>query len=240
MQLLSGCIVFAMHLVPGKIGVNKPSFNDMRTAMIDSQLRTTGVNDMEVIGAIAAVPRERFVPKERELLAYLDEDQPIAPGRWIMEPMIFGRLLVAARFARHERVLIVGAGTGYSTAVIARLAGAVVAVEEDMALAAKARGNLDMLDVLNATVVEAPLPEGAPKHGPFDVLFFDGAVERIPEALLAQLRDGGRVIAVLIDEAGVGRGVNGVVAAGSFGTTAFLDAMLPVLPGFERPKMFKF
>lgn len=220
--------------------MNKPNFNEMRMAMIDCQLRTTGVNDPQVLEAFAAVPRERFVPKERELLAYLDEDQPVAPGRCIMEPMILGRLLTAVRIGRDERVLIVGAGTGYSTALVARLAGSVVGVEENAELAAQARGNLDMLDVNNATIVEAPLVEGAPSQAPFDVLLFDGAIEVLPPALLAQLRDGGRVVAVMIDEAGVGRGMCGVVTAGSFGGTAFIDAMVPVLPGFERPRTFQF
>ncbi len=220
--------------------MNKPSFDEMRQAMIACQLRTTGVSDPRVVEAFAAVPRERFVPGERAMLAYLDEDQPIAPGRYIMEPMAFGQLLMGARFRGHERVLIVGAGSGYSAAVIARLAGEVIALEQDAALATKARTNLAELGVTNATVVDGALAGGWPQGAPYDVLFFDGAVEQVPPALLGQLKDGGRVIGVIVDEDGVQRAATGVVAGGSFGLAEFTDISVRPLPGFERPKRFTF
>lgn len=220
--------------------MNKPSFDEMRQAMIDCQLRTTGVDDPRVVEAFAAVPRERFVPSNRALLAYLDEDQPIAPGRCIMEPMAFGQLLMGARFKPSERVLVVGAGTGYPAAVIARLAGTVVALEQDPALAAQARGNLEALAVGNATVVEGPLAAGWPEGAPYDAIYFDGAIEIVPESLLAQLKDGGRIIGVIIDETGVQRAATGLVTGGSFGTVAFTDVSVARLPGFERPKQFRF
>jgi protein-L-isoaspartate(D-aspartate) O-methyltransferase len=220
--------------------VNKPSFDEMRQAMIDCQLRTTGVDDPRVVEAFAAVPRERFVPANRAMLAYLDEDQPIAPGRCIMEPMAFGQLLMGARFRPHERVLVVGAGTGYPAAVIARLAGEVVALEQDPALAAQARANLAALGVDKASVVEGLLAAGWPQGAPYDVIYFDGAIEIVPDTLLAQLKDGGRIVGVIVDEAGVQRAATGVVTAGSFGTVAFTDISVARLPGFERPKRFTF
>ena len=220
--------------------MNKPSFDEMRQAMIDCQLRTTGVSDPRVVEAFAAVPRERFVPAERAMVAYLDEDLAIAPGRYLMEPMAFGQLLMGARFRADERVLIVGAGTGYAAAAIARLAGEVVAVEQDPELAAKARANLDDLGVANATVVEGLLAGGWSAGAPYDVLFFDGAVEAVPPALLGQLKDGGRVVGVVVDEDGVQRAATGVVVGGSFGLAEFTDISVRPLPGFERPKRFTF
>lgn len=220
--------------------MNKPSFDEMRQVMIACQLRTTGVSDPRVVEAFAAVPRERFVPAERAMLAYLDEDQPIAAGRYIMEPMAFGHLLMGARFRSNERVLIVGAGSGYSAAVIARLAGEVIAVEQDAALATKARANLAELGVTNATVVDGALAGGWPQGAPYDVLFFDGAVEQVPPALLGQLKDGGRVVGVIVDQDGVQRAATGVVVGGSFGLAEFTDISVRPLPGFERPKRFTF
>jgi len=220
--------------------VNKPSFDEMRQAMIDCQLRTTGVDDPRVVEAFAAVPRERFVPPHRAMVAYLDEDQPIAPGRCIMEPMAFGQLLMGARFKPNERVLVIGAGSGYPAAVIARLVGEVVALEQDEALATQARSNLAALGVDNATVVEGLLSGGWTQGAPYDVIYFDGAVEIVPETLLAQLKDGGRVVGVIVDEDGVQRAATGLVTAGSFGTVAFTDISVARLPGFERPRRFRF
>lgn len=220
--------------------VNKPSFDDMRQAMIDCQLRTTGVSDPRVVEAFAAVPRERFVPADRAMLAYVDEDLAVAPGRYLMEPMAFGQLLMGARFRTSDRVLIIGAGTGYSAAVIARLAGEVVAVEQDEALTATARANLAELGVANATVVDGLLAGGWRQGAPYDVLFFDGAVEVVPPELLAQLKDGGRIVGVIVDETGVQRAATSVVVGGSFGFAEFTDISVQPLPGFERPKRFTF
>lgn len=220
--------------------MNKPSFDEMRQTMIDCQLRTTGVSDTRVIEAFAAVPRERFVPADRAMLAYLDEDLAVAPGRYLMEPMAFGQLLMGAGFRAHERVLIIGAGTGYSAAVIARLVRDVVAVEQEPALAIAARANLADMGVDNVQLVEGPLVGGWPEGGPYDVLFFDGAVASVPEALLAQLKDGGRVVGVIVDEGGVQRGSAGVYASGSFGQAEFTDISVKRLPGFDRPKAFTF
>lgn len=220
--------------------MNKPSFDEMRQTMIDCQLRPTGVSDQRVVEAFAFVPRERFVPADRAMLAYLDEDMAVAPGRYLMEPMAFGQLLMGAAFGAHERVLIIGAGTGYSAAVIARLVAEVVAVEQDPSLAAMARANLAALGSSNATVVEAPLAAGWAEGAPYDVLFLDGAVDVVPPALLAQLKDGGRVVGVIVDGDGVQRGSAGVMAGGSFGQAEFTDISVKRLPGFDRPKVFTF
>ena len=220
--------------------VNRPSFDDMRQTMIDCQLRTTGVSDPRVVAAFAAVPRERFVPADRANLAYVDEDLAVGPGRYLMEPMAFGQLLMGARLRGDERVLIIGAATGYASAVIARLAGEVVAVEEDSALAMTARANLADLGVANATIVEGPLAKGWGESAPYDLLFFDGAVEHVPPALLAQLKDGGRIVGVIVDDTGVQHAATSVVVGWSFGFDEFTDISVRPLPGFERPKRFAF
>jgi protein-L-isoaspartate(D-aspartate) O-methyltransferase len=220
--------------------VNKPSFEMMRAAMVDSQLRTVGVNDARVVDAIAAVPRERFAARGREMLAYVDEDHAIAPGRYMTQPMMFGRLLNAARIQPNERVLLVAAGNGYGAAVIARLAAEVVAVEEHPELAARARETLASMGVANVAVVDGPLTGGASDGAPYDVVFIDGAVEQVTQALIDQLRDGGRLVAVMVDAAGVQRATIGVRAGSGFGTTEFSEAATVRLPGFERPKAFRF
>lgn len=220
--------------------MNKPSFDEMRQTMIDCQLRPTGVSDPRVVEAFAAVPRERFVPADRAMLAYLDEDLPLGGGRYLMEPMAFGQLLMGAGFKLHERVLVVGAGTGYSAAVIARLVREVVAVEEDAALAETARANLAAMGADNAKVVDGALTGGWAEGAPYDAIFFDGAVASLPPALLGQLKDGGRVIGVIIDDDGVQRGSTGIVAGGSFGQAEFTDISVKRLPGFDRPKAFTF
>jgi protein-L-isoaspartate(D-aspartate) O-methyltransferase len=210
-----------------------------REAMIARQLRTTRVTDERVVAAIRATPRELFVPASRQAVAYVDEDIEVAPGRYLMEPMVFGRLLVQARIGPGDSVLDVGCGTGYSTAVIAQLAGTVVAVETDAALAAKASGLLADLHIANAKVVQAALSAGAPADGPYDVIFLGGVVEEVPQALLNQLAPDGRVVGVIADK-GVGRGFTGRVTAGSFGINAFMDAMVAPLPGFQKAKTFSF
>ncbi|MFC3714040.1 protein-L-isoaspartate O-methyltransferase [Sphingoaurantiacus capsulatus] len=218
----------------------QPSFDEMRQTMIDCQLRPTGVSDPRVVEAFAATPRERFVPADRAGLAYVDEDLAIAPGRYLMDPMAFGQLLMGGAFKAHERVLVVGAATGYAAAVIARLVREVVALESDTALAATARTNLDAEGADNATVVEGPLAGGWPQSGPYDVLFFDGAVAAVPPALLAQLKDGGRVVGVIVDADGVQRGASGIVYGGAVGKSEFADISVRPLPGFDRPKQFTF
>lgn len=208
--------------------------------MIDSQLRPTGVNDPRVLEALRSVPRELFVPAERRLFAYIDEDQEVAPGRYLSEPMIFARLLNEVRVRAEDRVLLVGAATGYGAAVIGRLAAHTVALEEDEALAAQARANLAALGVGDVAVEVGPLTAGWPSGAPYDVLFVDGAVEFIPQPLIEQLREGARLAAVIVEPSGVGRATVGTVAGGAYGANAFADAAMPLLPGFRRPAGFRF
>lgn len=208
-------------------------FDKMREAMVDSQLRPTGVNDPAVLAAIRGVPRERFVPAARSALAYSDTAIELAPGRWLIEPLVFGLLLIHARIAFADRVLVVGAGTGYGAAVIGKLSRHVVALEEDAGLAATARGN-------GVDVVAGPLAAGWAVAGPYDVVFIDGAAATLPPDLLGQVAEGGRLAVVMIGSDGVGRATVGRVAGGHFAGTGFFEAGASVLPGFGRAPKFVF
>ena len=176
---------------------NADQFAEARRHMVASQLRPNKVTDDRLTDAMEAVPRELFVPKALRGVAYLDEDIEIAEGRHLMEPMVLARLLQAAGVRADDIVLDVGCASGYSTAVIARLAGTVVGVESDAELAARATGLLTDLEVDNAAVVEGAFDAGLPDQGPYDIIVLNGAVPDVPAALLDQLADGGRLLAVV-------------------------------------------
>ena len=211
-------------------------FEQMRSAMVASQLRTTGVADARVLAAVGAVPRERFVPAERVALAYADALVALGGGRELSPAMATARLLSEAGPRGPESALVVGAATGYAAAVLDRLVASVVAVEEDARLAALAR---EALAGTAVQLVEGPLAEGHEAGAPYDLILIDGAVERVPEAIVAQLAEGGRLAAAILDR-GVTRLGIGRKAGGGFGFTIFTDAAAAVLPGFAAPRMFSF
>lgn len=214
----------------------RPDFEAMRHAMVVSQLRTSAVSDPRVVDAMGDVPREAFVPAAQTALAYRDAPLPLGGGRAINPPLITGRLLVAADIRPTDRVLLVGAAMGYAAAVLARLAGSVVALEEDAALAGAAR---DAIADAKVTVVEGPLKAGWAEGAPYDVIVIDGAVEEVPEAIAGQLAPGGRLTTGLVDR-GVTRLALGRRSEGGFGVVDFADLECVVLPGFAKPKTFQF
>lgn len=214
-----------------------PDYETMRRAMVASQLRTAAVDDPRVIAAMGRVPREAFLPVDARRYAYRDTVQPLPGGRGFNAPVATGRLLTQARITPEDRVLLIGAATGYAAAVLAGLAGTVVAVEEDPALAAEARAALAAYPTV--TVVEGPLTAGAPAAGPYDLLLIDGAVEDVPAALVAQLTLDGRIVTGLVDR-GVTRLASGSRSAGGFGLQHFADVEAALLPGFARPRAFTF
>jgi protein-L-isoaspartate(D-aspartate) O-methyltransferase len=213
--------------------VTDQNYEQLRQAMVASQLRTTAVNDPRVVAAMGKVPRERFVPAGQAALAYLDKSLPVGGGRAMPSPMVTGRLLTEARVRENDRVLVIGAGTGYSAAVLAELAASVIALEEDAGLAGEAQLPA------NVTRVQGPLAKGWPKGAPYDLILFDGAVEHIPPAIIEQLADGGRIAAPVLDN-GVTRLEIGRKAGGGFGMLSFADAEAPMLPGFTVAKGFIF
>ena len=209
-----------------------PDFKAARLLMVESQLRPEGVVDPAVVKAMGSVERERFVPEAVRSLAYVDRAVPLGDGRFLSAPAALGQLLTQMMPQRGERALVIGAGTGYSAAVLAEMGLDVVAVESSADLAARARK-------LGVEAVEGPLDAGDPKGGSFDQILIDGAVEMIPDAIIAQLTDGGRLGTALIDR-GITRLAVGRKAGGAFGYLTVGDAGVPALPGFSRPKEFTF
>lgn len=210
-----------------------------RSHMIDCQLRVNEMNDERVIEAIRAIPREQFVPKAKRSVAYVDEDLPIGDGRFLMEPMVFARLLNAAEIGPKDLVLDIGCATGYSTAVLAGLADAVVGVETDPELVAMAEKKLANLEIMNTAVVSGALNAGVAKQGPFDVIVIEGAVEVIPDALIKQLKEGGRLLCVKLED-GQGRAHIVTMEDGIASGRDLFDANIQPLPGFEAEKGFVF
>jgi len=213
--------------------VTEQNYEQMRRAMVASQLRTTAVNDPRVVAAMGQVARERFVPAAQASLAYLDKTLPIINGRGMASPMVVGRLLTEARVKPTDNALVIGAGSGYSAAVLAELAANVIALEQDKALVGNA------LLPANVSRASGPLAKGWVKGALYDLILFDGAVEQIPPAIIEQLVDGGR-IATPIVENGVARLAIGRKAGFGFGLLSFADADAPVLPGFAVEKGFSF
>ncbi|CAN5250334.1 protein-L-isoaspartate O-methyltransferase [soil metagenome] len=214
-----------------------PSQKTMRHAMVASQLRTNAVNDPRVVAAMDRVPREAFLPTTAGEIAYRDTAVPLGHGRFQNLPIATGRLLTEAYLQPGDRVLLIGAARGYTAAVLAQLVASVVAVESDAALALAARTALAGYPAV--TLVEGPLEAGHAAGAPYDVLVIDGSVEQLPDAIVAQVRPGGRAVAGLVDR-GVTRLSAGRRTAGGFGLVGFADIECVPLPGFARPKTFSF
>lgn len=212
-------------------------FAQRRIMMVDTQVRPSDVTKFPIIAAMLAVRREVFVPADRREAAYVGENLPLAPGRVVLEARTFAKLLDALDIQPTDAVLDIGCGLGYSTAILARLAEAVVAVEDDEARATEAQRSLSAEGVDNAAVVTGPLAAGSPKHGPYDIIILQGGVEKLPAGLAEQLKDGGRIGAVFMNGAlGVAR--VGFKADGRITWRDAFNATAPVLPGFEERKGF--
>lgn len=211
----------------------------IRRAMVDNQVRPSDVTTFALVDAMLWAPRERFVPRAKRDVAYAETEIELAPGRAMLQARTLAKMLDAAEIYSRDLVLDLAPATGYSTALIARMAEAVVAIEPDAELAKQAQSLLTDLEVDNAIVSEGDPAEGDAAHGPYDVIFLSGAVERVPDALIEQLKEGGRLVAIF-REGRVGK-VRVVTRAGSGVSRRYVfDADAPVLPGFEKPKEFAF
>ncbi len=217
-----------------------PDYATARLNMVENQIRPNRVTDERVLAAIAAVPRERFVPKRLHGNAYVDQDIALGDGRYLMEPVVFARLLQAAAIGPGDVVLDIGCGTGYSTAVLGKLAGTVVALESDAALAKEAIEALTELDVDNTAVVEGPLDEGYPRQAPYDVIVLGGSVDAVPDAITDQLIEGGRLVAVVNVAPSVGNIELIHRLYGALSRRLLFDAAVPVLPGYAAEHGFVF
>lgn len=211
-----------------------------RFNMVESQLRTNRVADRRVIGAFETVPRERFVPEHQKPVAYVDEDLKIGERRYLMEPMVLARLLEAAEIDRGDIALDVGCGLGYATALMARLAATVVALESDPRLAEQAEAALQAEGVDNAVVVTGPLEEGYRKQAPYNVILLNGAVAEVPKTVTDQLAEGGRLVTVVKQGQTMGRATLMERVAGVVSSRTLFDAATPWLEGFTREPGFVF
>ncbi len=210
-----------------------------RRMMVDGQIRTADVTDPELISAMLAVPRELFVPPPLADQAYLDADITLAEGRALLKPMVLAKLMQAARIARSDHVLDVGCGTGYSSAVLSRLAGSVVALEEDAALARRAQEALAAIGAAHVTVATGPLTVGWPGAAPYDVILLNGATEVAPEMLGKQLKPDGRLACIFGRAPAFKATIFRLIEGQLIGRPAF-DAAARVLPGFAAPPAFVF
>ena len=217
-----------------------PAYEAARANMVENQVRPNRVTDRRVLDAMAAVPRERFVPKNYAGIAYVDEAIAVSAGRYLMEPMVLARLLQAAAIDAGDVVLDIGCATGYSTAVLARLADTVVAVESDAALVETAIALMSELDADNTAVVTGALNLGYAKQAPYDVIMLGGAVEEVPRALSDQLGEGGRLAAVITGGNRVGRATLLRRMNGALSSRVLFDASVPLLPGFTVERGFVF
>lgn len=216
-----------------------PDYVARREAMVDTQVRPSDVTRLPIIEALLSVPREAYVPANLRDAAYIGENLPLAPGRTLLEPRSFAKMLEAVDIGPGDLVLDLGAGFGYSSAVMARMADAVIAVEEDAGMASEAEAALAEHGADNVAVERAALTEGAPQHGPYDVIVVEGAVEHLPEAILAQLKEGGRIVA-LFSEGSLGVARIGYKVEGAVTWRFLFNAGAPVLPGFAREPAFEF
>lgn len=212
-------------------------FATRRSVMVDTQVRPNDVTRFPIIEAFLEVPRELFVPQSAREAAYVGEDIPLARGRVLLEPRTIAKMLEAADIGPGDVVLDVATGTGYVAALAGRLGEAVIALEEDADLAAEAEAALAEAGADNVVVIEGAHAEGAAKHGPYDVILIEGAVEEVPEKLTSQLREGGRIVAIFAEGA-LGTVRSGIFVDGRVSWRFAFNAGAPILGGFEATKSF--
>jgi protein-L-isoaspartate(D-aspartate) O-methyltransferase len=215
-------------------------FADARNCMVDSQIRPNRVADPRILSAMRRLPRERFLPANVWPLAYADQDVPLGNGRFMQEPMVLARLLQAANLRDKERVLVVGAGTGYGAAVLAACGCRVTALEEDPALLAIARSVLP-IEAPEVTLVSGPLADGWPANGPYDLILIEGAVPQIAPALAAQThQETGRILAAIHREGGITQAVIAEATAFGVGISPLFDCATPPIPSLRNAPIFAF
>lgn len=217
------------------------SFDAARKAMVESQIRANKVIDNQIIDAFSTVPRESFVPKSMRDIAYVDEDISLSGGRYVMEPMVMARLFQALSLSSTSSVLVIGTGTGYGAAIFSKIVTSVIAVDSRATMVQKAEQNLAGLEIGNVAVVKAKLQDGYVEESPFDAIFIEGAVEVMPENILAQLAPNGSTAAVW-RPAGSKIGVASLWTRVGEGVTrrALFNAQVPVLEEFRAKAEFEF
>ncbi len=215
-------------------------FVALRRTMVDTQLRTNKITDDRVLAAMGDIAREAFITADRADRAYVDEDLQTGPGRYLVEPMVFARLVQAAEIGPEDVVLDLACGTGYSSAVLGRLARVVVAVESDAGAVAAAVAHLYDAGIDNVVLEEGPVAEVWAQQGPYDAILVNGAIQTIPQALLDQLADGGRLCAVVRRGDGTGTAELHVKNRGVVAHRTLFDANTPLLEEFTLEEGFHF
>jgi protein-L-isoaspartate(D-aspartate) O-methyltransferase len=210
-----------------------------RQLMVEGQVRTADVSDAALLEAMLTIPRERFLPPAQAPLAYVDIDVPLGNGRAVLRPMVFAKLIQAARVRDSDHVLDVGCGTGYSSAVLARLAGSVIALEEDAELAREAKEALASAGAARVTLEVGPLTAGWPAAAPYDLIFVNGAIEVVPPALAQQLKPEGRVVCIYGRSPARKGMIYRMIEGRAVGRPIF-DAAARLLPAFAAPLAFVF
>jgi protein-L-isoaspartate(D-aspartate) O-methyltransferase len=222
--------------------INEPA---ARLNMVEGQLRTNKVTDEAVLDGFLTTPRGRFVPSNLRGIAYVDDDIPLGNGRFLVEPLVLARLLQLAEIGKDDKVLEIGCASGYATAILAKIAASVVAVESDPQLAAAARANLQALGIGNVQLQEAAMTAGWRAGAPYNVILINGAVGEIPASISEQLAEGGRLVTVTEGSAGpvearCGSAVLMTRAEGKLSNRPAFDATVEMLPGFARRPAFVF
>ena len=216
-----------------------PDYAEQRFNMIASQVLASGVTDERILAALSKVERERFVPTVKRHIAYAEVPVEVVSGRYLTDPRNFALMLDAAEISREDKVLDVGCATGYSTAVLAQLAARVVGLEQDADLVRIAAEMMQTLNLNSAAIVQGALADGFRGEAPYDVIFVNGGVETVPPVLLAQLAQGGRLVAV-VGKTGESRAMVYLNENGRIGHRMAFDASVPALADFRRPVGFVF
>ena len=213
-------------------------FTERRVAMVDTQVRPSDVTKFPIIDAMLKISREQFLPNNLRSIAYIGDHIPISKNRVLLDPRIFAKMLDALELKSSQLVLVIGSGSGYGVAVISQIVEAVVGLDEpDMSI--DAENCLASQEIDNAFIVEGDLNKGNAKHGPYDSIFVEGAVEYIPDEIIQQLKDGGRIIALFMDKS-IGKVQLGIKTRGNVNWRFEFNAVAPILNGFNKEEEFYF
>jgi len=215
-------------------------FYAARRTMVDCQILPNNVTDQRIINAMMELPREIFVPRPKRNVAYADESLALGFGRFVMEPMITARLMQMLELKPTDVALSIGAGTGYSIAILGRIVETVVAIEQVSSLAQEATKNLSELGIDNVAIIEGQLIGGAPKQSPYNIIFFDGAISEVPKVISDQLEEEGRLIAMIKKPGGICRAHLMSRNHGVISGRNIFEASTPLLPSFEQETIFLF
>ncbi len=215
-------------------------FTAARANMVESQIRPNKVTDPALILALATLPREQFVPIERRSLAYVDEDLSLGDGRYLMEPMVLARLIQIAAPQPEDIAMVLACGTGYAVAVLAQLCETVIGIESNPDLVERSSSTLVNLGIDNAMIFQGAPQNGYPKQAPYNVTLFDGGISAIPDTIMSQCAEGGRIVGVVKSSSPMGRATLATSFGGVISTREMFDAQIPMLPELVREEAFSF